>query len=319
MVHGLNDENVKTRQFGAWWNELTRYNVPRRLFLHQGEHIEPYYAFGATYSTPLLQWFDHYLQGIDNGAPTEPQAIIQRENLSWSTDAVWPPAGTTEQTLTLSSPLGRSAGALTTLSAPAGKTTRYLKLKQSTAYSTDTIVANPTQQRADRLVFLSDALVAPVRLSGTAKITLRVQVDQPTAGFQVRLVDYSGNTAYIVSRTIADLGHHKSWEVQRDLVPGQWYTLTWEINTDDRIFAAGRNLGVVINAEKANPLIGYLPVKAKVDTAKSSITLPLSGNLAGLTTAGALAPMVTTTLGPRGPATDVSEFVREFFEGTQPR
>lgn len=318
VVHGLSDENVKTRQFGELWDELVKYNIPRRLFLHQDQHIEPFYSFGSTYTTPLLQWFDYYLQGLDNGVPNEPQAIIQRENNAWSTDATWPPAGTTDQQLRLSNPLGRAAGALTTKWAKVAAGDRYLTFKQSTDYSSDTIVANPTQQRGDRLVFLSDALKDPVRQSGTATITLRVKVDRKTAGFQARVVDYASNgAAYIVSRTIADLGHHKSWEAKRELVPGKWYELTWEINTDDRVFAAGRNLGLVITAEKANPLIGYEPVTATVDTKNSWITMPLSGSLASLGEARELAPIVTTSVGPKGASRDVREFVREFFEGTK--
>ncbi|MFI7060438.1 CocE/NonD family hydrolase [Kribbella sp. NPDC050124] len=29
VVHGLGDENVKTRHFGEWWDQLQRYDVPR--------------------------------------------------------------------------------------------------------------------------------------------------------------------------------------------------------------------------------------------------------------------------------------------------
>ena len=316
VVHGLNDENVKTRQFGEWWSELSRLGVERRLFLHQGEHIEPFYDFGATYSTPLLQWFDYYLQGLDNGVPQEPQAIIQRENKTWSTDAVWPPAGTTDHILKLTSPLGQAAGRLSASAAAPSLAERYLSFTQAAAYSRDSIVANPTQARADRLVFLSNALSSPVRLAGTATLSVRVQVDKAAAGLQARVVDYSNTgSAYVVSRTIADLGHFKGWDKKRELVPGKWYTLTWEINADDRIFAAGHNLGVVISAEKPNPLIAYAPVKVTLDTEKSTITMPLSGDLSSLARpAERVRDIRTTTVGPREPTRDLREFVREFVE-----
>ena len=320
VVHGLNDENVKTRQFGEWWDELTRYGVERRIFLHQGQHVEPYYSYGANYSTPLLQWFDYYLQGLDNGLPSAPQAIIQREDMSWSTDAVWPPADTVDQKLKLSAPLGRLAPALSLPSAQVAHATqaqRYLSFTQAADYSNDNIVGSPTNSRTDRLVFLSDPLAAPVRQSGTATLKLRVKVDRPAAGFQARVVDYNNNSAFIVSRTVADLGHYRSWKVKRDLVPGEWYTLTWEINADDRIFAKGHNLGLVITAEKPNPLIGYQPVTATIDTQKSWISMPLAGSLAGLAVPGTLAPIHTTLIGPPGPLTKVQDFVREFFEGSK--
>lgn len=320
VVHGLNDENVKTRHFGEWWDELTRYGIERRIFLHQGQHVEPYYSYGANYSTPLLQWFDYYLQGLDNGLPNAPQAIIQREDMTWSTDAVWPPAGTVEQKLKLSAPLGRLAPALSLPSAEGAKVAqaeRYLSFTQAADYSNDNIVGSPTNSRTDRLVFLSDPLAAPVRQSGTATLKLRVKVDRPAAGFQARVVDYNNNNAFIVSRTEADLGHYKSWKVKRDLVPGQWYTLTWEINADDRIFAQGHNLGLVITAEKPNPLISYQPVTATIDTQKSWISMPLSGSLNSLAAASPLAPIQTTLIGPPGPVSNVQDFVREFFEGSK--
>jgi X-Pro dipeptidyl-peptidase len=316
VVHGLQDENVKTRQFGEWWDQLVKYNVPRRIFLHQGQHVEPFYSYGSNYSTPLLQWFDYYLQGLDNGVPKEPRAIIQREDQSWSTDKEWPPTGTEDQKLKLSDPLGRLAGALTTPSAEIGKAERYLTFTQSSEYSDDSIVANPTQHRDDRLVFLTDKLKDTLRESGTATLTLRVKVDQKAAGFQARVVDYNNGAAFIVSRTEADLGHYESWKVKHDLKPGQWYTLTWEINADDRIFAKGHNLGLVITAEKPNPLIDYKPVTATVDTEKSSITMPLSGSLVTLGAAGELEAIHATLVGPPGPAKNVHDFVREFFEGS---
>jgi len=47
VVHGLSDENVKTRQFGEWWDELVANGVERRIFLHQYNHIDPHSSFGT--------------------------------------------------------------------------------------------------------------------------------------------------------------------------------------------------------------------------------------------------------------------------------
>ncbi|MFD2451371.1 CocE/NonD family hydrolase C-terminal non-catalytic domain-containing protein [Ideonella paludis] len=212
--------------------------------------------------------------------------------------------------------MGQAAGRLSASAAAPSVAERYLSFTQAAAYSRDSIVANPTQARTDRLVFLSNTLSSPVRLAGTATLSVRVQVDKAAAGLQARVVDY-GKTgaAYVVSRTIADLGHFKGWDKKRELVPGKWYTLTWEINADDRIFEAGHNLGVVISAEKPNPLIAYAPVKVTLDTEKSTITMPLSGDLSSLARpAERMRDIRTTTVGPREPTRDLREFVREFVE-----
>src|SRR5690625_2610870 len=41
VVHGLNNMNVKRKQFAKWWEQLTYYDIPRNLWLHQGGHIDP--------------------------------------------------------------------------------------------------------------------------------------------------------------------------------------------------------------------------------------------------------------------------------------
>lgn len=322
VVHGLSDENVKTIQFGQWWDQLEKYGVERKIFLHQKDHIEPYYDFGSTYTTPLQKWFDYYLQGLDNGVPDDPQAIVQREDGTWSTDQLWPPASTVDQKMQLSDPLGRGAGALTSGATTSGassdaKSHRYVTFTQSAAQSDDSVVGNPTSPRGDRAVFLSDELSSKLRESGTATISLRVRVDRKAAGFQARVVDYDGSSAYIVSRTIADLGHYKGWNDKEVLEPGSWYTLTWDINTDDRVFAKDHLLGLVITAEKPNPTIPYEPVTATIDTQQSWLTMPLTGSATSLARAGDISPIITTSISPEQPTKDVHEFVREFFEGSR--
>ena len=41
VVHGLNDWNVKTKAFAEWWYRLGQYDVPRKLWLHNGGHGGP--------------------------------------------------------------------------------------------------------------------------------------------------------------------------------------------------------------------------------------------------------------------------------------
>lgn len=314
VVHGLTDENVKTRQFGEWWDELVEHDVERKLFLHQDGHTDPV-GYGTYWSGPLLQWFDHYLQDLDNGVDVETQAIIQREGGGWTQEAVWPPAGTTDQKMRLTKPLGRDAGALTLDgAAAAGPSAKVVRIKQTTPHSADTIVADPTAPRLDRAVFLSNQLTSALRESGTATVTMRVKTDRPVAGFMARVVDYdAGGGAYVVSRTEVDLGHHRSWDEREVLEPGKFYTVTWEINTDERIFAAGHRLGLVITAEQ-NPIDPYQPLLATIKLKRSSITLPLLGGTADLATVGDLAPISTTSVTPGEPTHDLGEFVREFLD-----
>jgi len=67
VVHGINDQNVTTNQFGTWWNELAALGVPRKIWLHQGSHVDPFDMRRADWVDELHQWFDFWLQGLQNG------------------------------------------------------------------------------------------------------------------------------------------------------------------------------------------------------------------------------------------------------------
>ncbi len=80
VVHGLNDWNVKTKQFAQWWEALGENDVPRKMWLHQGGH-------GGTstndWQRTQNKWFDYWLYGIENGIMNEPMVDVQRENKTW--------------------------------------------------------------------------------------------------------------------------------------------------------------------------------------------------------------------------------------------
>src|SRR3954449_3621277 len=82
--HGLNDGNVMPKQFSQWW---TRLDVPKKLWLSDEGHVDPFdYRRGAWVDT-LHKWFDHWLYGIGNDVMTQPQVDIEREPGQWETQA----------------------------------------------------------------------------------------------------------------------------------------------------------------------------------------------------------------------------------------
>ncbi len=87
VVHGLNDWNVKTKQFAQWWDALGENNVPRKMWLHQGGH-------GGTstndWQRTQNKWLDYWLYGIENGIMNEPMVDVQRENKTWEKLKNWP-------------------------------------------------------------------------------------------------------------------------------------------------------------------------------------------------------------------------------------
>lgn len=101
IVHGLNDTNVKTKEFDLMYKAYQEAGVPVKLLLHQGTHLTPtypaqqyeMYTDGELYDTVLNRWFSHYLYGQNNGAENM-DAVTVQSNVdgswthydSWDTD-----------------------------------------------------------------------------------------------------------------------------------------------------------------------------------------------------------------------------------------
>ena len=103
IVHGLNDDNVRTKQFQLMYDAFKNKGQNVKLLLHQGEHITPDYddhktslmIGNKTYSSILNEWYSHYLYGqnTDDGNNAEALAAVTVQNNtdgSWSTLDNWP-------------------------------------------------------------------------------------------------------------------------------------------------------------------------------------------------------------------------------------
>ncbi|WP_156286132.1 CocE/NonD family hydrolase [Oceanivirga salmonicida] len=101
IVHGLNDYNVRTKQFELMFKTFKKQNQNVKLILHQGAHITPAYIShkyavpinGEFYEDILNRWFSHYLYGVKNNVNNMPEVIAQSnenpdewyEYVSWDT------------------------------------------------------------------------------------------------------------------------------------------------------------------------------------------------------------------------------------------
>ena len=103
IVHGLNDDNVRTKQFQLMYDAFAKAGKTVKLLLHQGEHITPDYddhktslmIGDKTYSSILNEWYSHYLYGqnTNDGNNAEAMAAVTVQNNtdgSWSTLDSWP-------------------------------------------------------------------------------------------------------------------------------------------------------------------------------------------------------------------------------------
>src|SRR6266496_5644346 len=118
------------------------------------------------------RWFDYWLWNVPNGIMDEPQVSIETGPGTWETAASWPIPGSTPIQLFLRP--GADAGALGL--APAGGGEQATTFTDSATQSETTMRSNPTTVTANRRVFLSPALSAPLRISGTPLVQLNASV-----------------------------------------------------------------------------------------------------------------------------------------------
>lgn len=100
IVHGLNDDNVRTKQFQLMYDAFKNANQDVKLLLHQGAHITPDYDShktslligDETYNGILNKWFSHYLYDQNNGAEKMATVTVQSNIVDggWSTSDTWP-------------------------------------------------------------------------------------------------------------------------------------------------------------------------------------------------------------------------------------
>lgn len=85
IVHGLNDDNVKTKHFELMYDALKKAGQDVKLYLHQGDHVYPaamsrgygITANGQNFYDLLNTWLTHYLYGVDNHVESLPAVLAQ--------------------------------------------------------------------------------------------------------------------------------------------------------------------------------------------------------------------------------------------------
>jgi X-Pro dipeptidyl-peptidase len=293
VVHGLNDFNVRTKAFAAWWEQLRRADVQRKIWLHQGGHSNPRNATNTgndpAYKVAENRWFDHELFGVENGIDREPRASVQESvggqqfGGAYRQEADWPAPGTSNATLELGSGSRTAPG---TLSAKRKSAVPQTFVDRGRELDTDDVLIKaPDAASENRLVYLTGALSRDVRMSGTPWVTLRMSVDNRTAAnLTAVLVDYGPDgSARMVTRGWLDPQNRNGASRSDPVEPEERYTMRWDLQPDDHVFANGHRIGLVVVSTDHDYTIRPDPgTRLTLVPSQSEISLPVVGGAAAL-------------------------------------
>ena len=307
-IQGLNDLNVKPSHFSSFWAGLAARGVPRKVWLSQYGHVDPFDFRRDAFVDTLHQWFDHWLMGISNDVMRRPRADIETGPDQWITQSDWPTRHATP--LSLRPQADGSLG----LRASSGVGT-YTDQKMLEG----DFVSDPTTAEPYRLAYVTPPLKRTVRVSGTPTMSLRFTSDKPAADLGALLVDYgtddrvnylgagsgvktlttedcngestaADDACYkqvvtdtetsdvnVVGRGYLDARNRTSLSHPSSLKPGRAYAVKWNLLPEDYQFKAGHRLALVLtgvdgDAQYDEPATG---ANVTVDLRGSKITLPV--------------------------------------------
>jgi X-Pro dipeptidyl-peptidase len=314
VAHGLNDLNVPTAQFARWWDALADRGVPRKIWLYQPGHEDPFDVRRAEWVSTLHRWFDYWLHGLRNGVMREPRVTLETAPGVWTQERDWPAPGTRPRVVAL----GAGDGATGTLGGRSGG--GVMSYTDEPLAEAD-LIADPGTPRDGRLAFLSGPLAGPLRISGSPSARLRIKVDRPTTELTARLVDYGtaerinvfvsegarslatescwgesapfDNACYldteevvattdaaVLTRGWLDAAHHRSLRFTTPLEPDRWYGVTVPLDAYDAIVPAGHVLGLVLGqSDPEYTVADDRDATVTVDVSRSALVLPVAGRL----------------------------------------
>lgn len=276
MSHGFNDWNVMPEHSYRIYEQAKKQDIPAQIYYHQNGHG------GPPPISMMNRWFTHYLHGIDNGVENDAKAWIVRENDAPDSPTSYkdyPNPDASEVTLFLENG-GLKTGSLT-IEKPKiqGKET----LVDDYQFAGDDLAQ--AESSNNRLLYVTQTLSTDVHLSGLANATITLASSKPAANLSVWLVSLPWNTDKnakitdnIITRGWADPQNHKSLTESEPLVPGKFYTISFDLQPDDQIIPKGQQIALMIfSSDNQYTLLPNPGTELTIDLEKTSLRLPVVG------------------------------------------
>lgn len=277
MAHGFNDWNVMISHSARFIQVLEKKGVPVQIYFHQGGHG------GNPPFSMMNKWFTRYLFGVENDVEKDPKAWIVRENDDRSKPTPYtaypnPDAKPVRFWLSGGAP---GLGSLST----------FKPGKQGTETLTDDVSFSGSdlaqaETSPNRLLFVTEPLREPLHISGTPSIKIRASSNKPAVNLSVWMVvlPWTQGTRNIndniINRGWADLRNYRSLEKSKPLIPGKFYEMTFDLEPDDQIIPAGKQIGLMIfSSDREFTLWPEPGTKLTVDLGATSFTIPVVGGV----------------------------------------
>lgn len=276
MSHGFNDWNVMPEHSYRIYKAAAEKGLPVQIYYHQQGHG------GPPPVSMMNKWFTRFLFNVENGVEKDPKAWIVREGEPNSKPTPYanypnPDAKAVKLYLTAG---GQTKGQLST--AKPGKQPNET-LTDDVAFSGKDLAK--ADKSVNRLIYTSPVLKEAIHLSGLSQISVKLASSKPAANFSVWLVALPWNDEKgaklmdnVITRGWADPQNHKSLTQSAALAPGKFYELKFDLQPDDQIIPAGKQIGLMIfSSDKEFTLWPKAGTEITIDLNGTTLSLPVVG------------------------------------------
>lgn len=275
MSHGFNDWNVMPEHSYRIAMRAKEMGLPVQIYYHQAGHG------GPPPIEMMNKWFTKYLHGVDNGVENDPKAWIVREGDKQSEPtayADYPNPDAADVTFNLTAG-GNTKGGLTL----GNSSNENEKLTDDVSFDGRTLATAETSD--NRLLYLSPTLKEDIHISGLGKMNIKIASSKPAANLSVWLVSLPWQEGEdvkiydnIITRGWADPQNHSSLIESNPLVPGEFYSFSFDLQPDDHIIKAGQQIGLMIFSSDQEFTLHPEPgTELTIDLTGTSVVLPIVG------------------------------------------
>ena len=150
---------------------------------------------------------------------------------------------------------------------------------------------------AQRLVYATPTLTAPLHLSGTPRVKVRMAASKAAANLSVWLValpftpsvtctSTTINTSHVITRGWADPQNRGALTAGAPLVPGEFVDVAFNLQPTDKVVLQGQQLALMVfSSDRLFTLRPQPGTEVTVDLAGTSVAIPVVGGSKAFTTA----------------------------------